>query len=51
MNAAMKITTKLITLPEETRSETLKYFELSDTDLNRTCEPGRPCSTIASAAC
>jgi hypothetical protein len=39
MNGEMKTTTRLITLLEDTRSETLKYFELSDPDLDRTYGP------------
>jgi hypothetical protein len=41
MNGEMKTTTRLITLLEDTRSETLKYFELSDPDLDRTYGPGK----------
>ena len=36
----MKTTTRLITQLEGTRNETLKYFELSDTDLDRTDPAG-----------
>lgn len=37
----MTTTTKLITQLEATRDETLNYFELSDTDLDRTYGPGK----------
>jgi len=37
----MTTTTKLITQLEATRNETLKYFELSDADLDRTYGPGK----------
>jgi hypothetical protein len=37
----MKTSTRLITHLEGTRDETLKYFELSDPDLDRTYGPGK----------